>query len=90
MHGCQYTQGALGSSRQQLAGNVWLVSLGVFHKSRIVGTIYTKSSVGLMGNPILSKNGRVSLYTCADAVDLPHVSKYAFGNQIQAPQGPSL
>ena len=38
--------GRIGS-RQQLAENVWLVSLGVLEvPSGFVGTIYTQSSVG--------------------------------------------
>ena len=74
--------GRIGS-RQQLAENVWLVSL------RCSGGVQRYCGVHLYiiqrwfkGKPILLKIGRFSLYACGNGLDLPHLTKRAFRDQI--------
>ena len=38
--------------------------------------------LGFQGKPILLKIGRFSLYACGNGVDLPHLAKRAFRDQI--------
>ena len=38
--------------------------------------------LGFRGKPILLKNGRFSLYACGNGVDLPHLAKRVFRDQI--------
>ena len=38
--------------------------------------------LGLQGKPILLKIGRFSLYACGNGLDLPHLAKRAFRDQI--------
>ena len=74
--------GRIGS-RQQLAENVWLVSLGCSGGvQRYCGVHLYKIQLGLQGKPILLKIGRFSLYACGNGLDLPHLAKRAFRDQI--------
>ena len=74
--------GRIGS-RQQLAENVWLVSLGCSGGvQRYCGVHLYIIQLGLQGKPILLKIGRFSLYACGNGVDLPHLAKRVFRDQI--------
>ena len=74
--------GRIGS-RQQLAGNVWLVSLGCSGgPQRYCGDHLPLIQCWFQGNPELLKIGRFSLYACGNGVNLPHVAKHAFGDQM--------
>ena len=80
---CEF--GATGriGSRQQLAENVWLVSLGCSGGvQRYCGVHLYIIQLGLQGKPILLKIGRFSLYACGNGLDLPHLAKRAFRDQI--------
>ena len=46
----------------------------------------TPNPTWVQGKPILRKIGRFSLYACGNGVDLPHVAKHAFGDQM----GPNM
>ena len=50
--------------------------------SGIAKTIYTKFSFGSTENPPFKKVGRFSLYAFGNGVNLPHVAKRAFGDQM--------
>ena len=54
--------------------------------SGIVLTIYTKSNLGSTENPNFEKLADFPLDACGNGVDLPHVAKHAFGDQM----GPSV
>ena len=74
--------GRIGS-RQQLAENAWLVSLGCSGGAQRPGRVHLHIiQLGLQGKPILLKIGRLSLYACGNGVDLPHLAKRAFRDQI--------
>ncbi len=74
--------GRIGS-RQQLAENPWLVSLGCSGGvQRYCGVHLYIIQLGFEGKPILLKIGRFSLYACGNGVDLPHLAKRAFRDQI--------
>ena len=74
--------GRIGS-RQQLAENVWLVSMGCSGGvQRYCGVHLYIIQLGFEGKPILLKIGRFSLYACGNGVDLPHLAKRAFRDQI--------
>ena len=77
-----YTTGRIGS-RQQLAENAWLVSLGCSGGPQRSCRVHVHIiQLGLQGKPILLKIGRFSLYACGNGVDLPHLAKRAFRDQI--------
>ena len=74
--------GRIGS-RQQLAENAWLVSLGCSGGTQRSCRVHLHIiQLGLQGKPILLKIGRFSLYACGNGVDLPHLAKRAFRDQI--------
>ena len=74
--------GRIGS-RQQLAENAWLVSLGCSGgPQRSCGVHLHIIQRWLQGKPILLKIGRFFLYACGNGVDLPHLAKRAFRDQI--------
>ena len=53
---------------------------GVRHvSSGLVATIYTKSNLGSRENPCCAEFAE---YACGNRVDLPHVARRAFGNQM--------
>ena len=80
------TTGRIGS-RQHLAESVGLVSLGCYGgPQRYCGDHLHLIQCWLQGEPILRKIGRFSIYACGDAVNLPHVAKHAFGDQM----GPNM
>ena len=91
-----YTTGVLGGwhcfaftgrigSRRQLAENVWLVTLGCSQGAqRACGDHLHIIQRWFTGKPILRRNGRFSLYACGNGVNLPHVAKHAFGEQMGA------
>ena len=78
----ELTTGRIGS-QQQLAESAWLVSLGCSggaqRSSRVHLHIIQR---WLQGKPILRKIGRFPLCACGNGVDLPHVAKRAFRDQI--------
>ena len=78
----QSRTGRIGS-RQQLAENVWLVSLGCSGGvQRYCGVHLYIIQHWFEGKPILLKIGRFSLYACGNGLDLPHLAKRAFRDQI--------
>ena len=78
-------QGGTGriGSRQQLAENAWLVSLGCSGGAQRPCRVHLHIiQLGFKGKPILLKIGRFSLYACGNGVDLPHLAKRVFRDQI--------
>ena len=74
--------GRIGS-RQQLAENAWLVSLGCSGGAqRSCGVHLHIIQHWFYGKPILRKIGRFPLCACGNGVDLPHLAKRAFRDQI--------
>ena len=70
-------------SRCQLAESAWLVSLGCSGGAqRYYGDHLHIFQRWLQGKPILRKIGRFPLCACGDGVNLPHVAKHAFGDQM--------
>ena len=76
------TTGRIGS-RRHLAENAWLVSLGCSGGAQRPCRVYLHIIQRLLqGKPILLKIGRFSLYACGNGLDLPHLAKRAFRDQI--------
>ena len=74
--------GRIGS-RQQLAENAWLVSLGCSGGAQRPCRDHLHIiQHWFEGKPILLKIGRFSLYACGNGLDLPHLAKRAFCDQI--------
>ena len=74
--------GRIGS-RQQLAENAWLVSLGCSGGAQRPCRVPLHIiQLGFEGKPLFWKIGRFSLYACGNGVDLPHLAKRAFHDQI--------
>ena len=74
--------GRIGS-RRHLAENAWLVSLGCSGGVQRPCRVHLHiTQLGFRGKPILLKIGRFSLYACGNGVDLPHLAKRAFRDQI--------
>ena len=81
-HSILWGTGRIGS-RQQLAENAWLVSLGCSGGTQWPCRVHLLIfQLGFKGKPILLKIGRFSLYACGNGVDLPHLAKRAFRDQI--------
>ena len=78
----QRLTGRIGS-RQQVAENAWLVSLGCSGGAqRSCGVQLHIIQHGFYGKPILRKIGRFPLCACGNGVDLPHLAKSAFRDQM--------
>ena len=74
--------GRIGSRRHLAEIHGWC-PWGVLEvPSGLAGFIYTLSNVGSTENPYFEKIGRFSLYACGNGVDLPHLAKRAFRDQI--------
>ena len=74
--------GRIGS-RQQLADNIWLVSLGCSGGAQRSCRVHLHIiQLGFDGISKLRKIGQFSLYACGKWVDLPHLAKHTFRDQI--------